>query len=81
VSLDTPLTYCDRMRIRRPGDMRCAIGPHVDGGSIERWEDPIYRSVYDEILKGDWEGFDAWDIDKRVGAVQDMYDGPGNVSR
>lgn len=65
VSLLTPLTYADRLRIRHPGDAKFALGPHMDGGSVERWEDPEYRMVYDEILKGRWEEFDAWNIGAR----------------
>jgi hypothetical protein len=34
----------------------------MDGGSVERWEDEGYRRVYEEILRGRWEGFDAWEI-------------------
>jgi hypothetical protein len=34
----------------------------MDGGSIERWEDEGYRSVYGKILEGRWEDFDAWEI-------------------
>jgi hypothetical protein len=54
ISLDTPVTY--------PGDAKFALGPHMDGGSVERWEDGDYREVYERILKGDWENFDAWNI-------------------
>lgn len=39
ISLTTPISYYDRLRIRQPGDARFALGPHVDGGSLERWED------------------------------------------
>lgn len=60
ISLATPLVYADRLRIRNPGDAKFALGPHMDGGSIERWEDPDYRMVFDKILKGQWEEFDAW---------------------
>lgn len=62
ISLITPVTYADRLRIRHPGDAKFALGPHMDGGSVERWEDQDYRDVYSSILKGDWENFDAWDI-------------------
>ncbi|KAK9246399.1 hypothetical protein V1506DRAFT_535444 [Lipomyces tetrasporus] len=34
-----PLIYADRLRIRLPGDAQFTLGPHIDGGSIERWED------------------------------------------
>jgi len=62
VSLVTPLTYADRLRIRHPGDAKFALGPHMDGGSVERWEDENYRKVYKEILTGNWEDFDAWNM-------------------
>ncbi|KAJ9123223.1 hypothetical protein QFC22_001418 [Naganishia vaughanmartiniae] len=77
VSFSTPLTYCDRLRIRRPGDSRFALGAHVDGGSVERWEDPKYRSSYKAILEGRWTEHDAWDIGGRPTAKQNLYDGPG----
>lgn len=35
------------------GDRSFTLGPHVDGGSTERWEDEEYRKVYrvlEEIL-------------------------------
>src|SRR5689334_6837050 len=38
ISLRTPLSYADRLRIRQPGDAQFALGPHQDGGSVERWE-------------------------------------------
>jgi hypothetical protein len=56
------LTYADRLRIRHPSDAKFALGPHMDGGSVERWEDERYRSVYGEILRGRWEAFDAWQM-------------------
>ncbi|KAL1413606.1 hypothetical protein Q8F55_001381 [Vanrija albida] len=78
VSLSSPLTYADRLRIRHPGDSRFALGPHMDGGSIERWEDATYRSVYADILAGRWEAFDAFsEIEARAAAKQNMYDGAG----
>jgi len=40
VSTTTPVSYYDRLRIRFPGDSVFALGPHIDGGSLERWEDP-----------------------------------------
>lgn len=78
VSLSQPLTYCDRLRIRLPGDAKFALGPHVDGGSVERWEDPHYRSAYRAILQGHWRDHDAWDIGGRPLANMNLYDGPGS---
>lgn len=80
VSLSTPVTYVDRLRIRHPGDAQFALGPHADGGSVERWEDETYRKVYQSCLEGRWEEFDAWTIRERALANQNMYDGPGAVS-
>jgi hypothetical protein len=77
VSLTQPLTYCDRLRVRHPGDARFALGPHMDGGSVERWEDPMYRSVYERILAGKWDEYDAFEIEHRVRANQNLYEGPG----
>ncbi|KIR53534.1 hypothetical protein I315_04128 [Cryptococcus gattii Ru294] len=77
VSLHTPLTYADRFRIRHPGDAQFALGPHADGGSVERWEDETYRKVYQSCLEGKWEEYDAWTIGERALAKQSMYEGPG----
>lgn len=77
VSLSTPISYFDRLRIRQPGDSKFALGPHVDGGSIERWEDPSYRSCYKNILnsgaKSNWRDHDPFDVSPRLHANQDMY--------
>ncbi|BFZ62860.1 hypothetical protein YB2330_003970 [Saitoella coloradoensis] len=80
--LDTtqPLTYLDRLRIRTPGDTSFALGPHIDGGGVERWEDPGYRSLYTPILSGDWEAYDPYNASARLGVEMDMYDGAGACS-
>lgn len=80
ISTHVPLTYCDRLRIRKPGDAQFALGPHCDGGSVERWEDPLYRSSYKAILDGRWRDHDCWDLGSRARANMSMYDGPGSVS-
>lgn len=72
VSLTSPLLYSDRLRIRTPGDKSFALGPHMDGGSIERWEDPVYRQVYERILTGNWEQYDAWEMGKHRIANMDI---------
>jgi hypothetical protein len=38
ISTEHPVSYADRLRIRQPGDAGFALGAHVDGGSVERWE-------------------------------------------
>lgn len=82
LSTEQPLTYVDRLRIRQPGDAGFALGPHVDGGSVERWEKTGYGAgkVYDPIFEGKWEQFDPWESSTRLGAKQDLYNGAGACS-
>ncbi|KAL5338999.1 hypothetical protein BJX70DRAFT_398196 [Aspergillus crustosus] len=80
ISTRNPLSYADRLRIRQPGDGKFTLGPHVDGGSLERWEDPEYASVYSKILHGEWEDYDAWDAKHRLAAKMDLYNGAGACS-
>ncbi|RMD43477.1 hypothetical protein DV735_g1644, partial [Chaetothyriales sp. CBS 134920] len=75
-----PVTYADRLRIRKPGDAKFALGPHTDGGSVERWEDQEYSRVYSKILQGKWEEYDPFDARHRIGATMDMYNGGGACS-
>ncbi|KAL1846025.1 hypothetical protein VTK73DRAFT_376 [Phialemonium thermophilum] len=82
VSLSQPLIYADRLRIRQPGDAVFALGPHQDGGSLERWEADGYGrgGVYDAVFEGGWERYDPWDVAGRVDAVTNLYDGLGACS-
>lgn len=81
-STQQPLNYADRFRIRQPGDAGFALGPHVDGGSVERWEENGYGKghVYDKIFEGQWERFDPWELSTRLEASQDLYNGAGACS-
>lgn len=86
VSTSHPISYADRLRLRQPGDTQFALGPHIDGGSVERWEEGGYglggngKGVYSEIWKGNWEHYDPWDADVRLGVVSDLYQGVGACS-
>ncbi|KAJ4251072.1 hypothetical protein NW762_011723 [Fusarium torreyae] len=82
VSTQQPLMYVERLRIRQPGDAGFALGPHVDGGSIERWEDAGYGKgrVFDDIFRGAWEDFDPWETSGRIDAVSDLYHSAGSCS-
>lgn len=82
ISLHTPLSYADRLRIRQPGDAKFALGPHQDGGSVERWETDGYGrgGVYDDVFRGEWESYDPFDARGRVTAVTDLYNGLGACS-
>ncbi|KAG6382200.1 hypothetical protein JVT61DRAFT_851 [Boletus reticuloceps] len=79
IDFTTPISYFDRLRIRTPGDRSFALGPHIDGGSVERWEDTAFRRVWTKILCGGqsgWESFDPFDATWRVNAKQDLYNAP-----
>ena len=52
----------------------------MDGGSLERWEDPEYSRVYHKILEGCWEEYDAFDAKHRIKAKMDLYNGAGACS-
>ena len=54
----------------------------VDNGSLERWELDGYGrcGLYDEIFKGNWETYNAWDPAGRINATSDLYNGAGACS-
>ncbi|SMR50805.1 unnamed protein product [Zymoseptoria tritici ST99CH_1E4] len=82
ISSSHPMIYADRLRMRMPGDAKFALGPHVDGGSCERWEPDGYGrgKVYEEIWKGNWENYDPWESSCRIPVVSDLYQGVGACS-
>lgn len=82
ISTSHPVVYADRLRIRQPGDAGFALGPHVDSGSCERWEEKGYGRgwVYDEIFRGNWEAFDPWESSCRLSVVSNLYNGAGGSS-
>lgn len=80
VDLNTPLTYADRFRIRHPGVQWDAHPPHVDGGGIERWEDPTFRKCFEDLLSGDWRDHDPYDLENRINARSSMYGRVGQAT-
>jgi hypothetical protein len=82
ISSSHPLIYADRLRIRQPGDSGFALGPHVDGGSLERWEEGGYGKgrVYEKIFEGKWEEYDPWESSCRIDIESDLYNGAGACS-
>ncbi|KAI0401536.1 hypothetical protein F4802DRAFT_609372 [Xylaria palmicola] len=54
----------------------------VDNGSLERWELDGYGrcGLYEEIFKGNWEAYNAWDPAGRINATSDLYNGAGACS-
>lgn len=57
---DRQCNYADRVRRREPGDTSLGLSAHCDGGSIERWCDPNFQRVYQEVFFGDVEKYDAF---------------------
>lgn len=82
ISTSQPLAYADRVRIRQPGDAGFALGPHVDGGGVERWEPAGYGKgqVYDKVWQGNWQEYNPWEASCRVSTVTDLYSGAGACS-
>lgn len=82
VSSNHPVAYADRMRMRRPGDTSLGSAPHVDNGSVERWEPDGYgrAGTYADVFRGRWEDYDPWESSARLGATSDLYNGAGSCS-
>src|SRR5580698_7827401 len=58
---DQAPAYADRIRRRPPRASSLGLSPHVDGGSVERWLGPNFRSVYRHVFSGDWQKYNAFD--------------------
>jgi Protein of unknown function (DUF1479) len=63
---DRQCTYADRLRRRQPGDKSLGLSPHMDAGTVERWVDPGYQKVYENVFAGDWRGYDPFDATHRL---------------
>jgi hypothetical protein len=63
---DRQCTYADRLRRRQPGDKSLGLSPHMDAGTVERWIDPGYQKVYENVFAGDWRGYDPFDATHRL---------------
>lgn len=70
-----PLSYADGVRIRPPGVNFMGLGPHIDAGSLSRWADPTYHSVYAAVFSGNPELLDNYDLTLRKTANQAMFPG------
>ncbi|KAF7317164.1 hypothetical protein HMN09_00451300 [Mycena chlorophos] len=80
VDLKTPLSYADRFRIRHPGGDWDRHPPHIDGGSIERWEDDKMRQCFKHILDGRWREHDPYVLEPRIEARTSLYRRPNQSS-
>ena len=67
---DQQFNYADRLRRREPGDRSLGLSPHCDGGSIERWCDPGYQRVYEEVFFGKVENYDPFRAAGRTGTSE-----------
>lgn len=63
---DKQCTYADRVRRRQPGDKTLGLSPHMDHGTVERWIDPGYQKIYEDVFAGDWRRFDPFDATHRL---------------
>ncbi|KAL4872567.1 hypothetical protein BDV12DRAFT_193286 [Aspergillus spectabilis] len=74
LDLSSQVVYPDRFRICYPSkDAEYTLPPHLDSGAIERWEDTENRANYEAIFTGNWQAWDAWKADRRIGAKSDLY--------
>ncbi|KAF5367135.1 hypothetical protein D9758_003872 [Tetrapyrgos nigripes] len=80
VDLSTPLTYADRFRIRHAQTTWDTFPPHIDGGAIERWEDPAFRTCFDDIFSGNWRKHDPYALSGRLNARSSLYQRPNQAS-
>ncbi|KAK1228853.1 hypothetical protein PQX77_008095 [Marasmius sp. AFHP31] len=79
VDLSTPLSYADRFRIRHPGG-HWAHSRSITGGTIERWEDPAFRTCFSNILSGNWRSHDPYELGGRLNARASIYQRPNQAS-
>lgn len=80
ISLKQNVMYADRLRIRQPGDVMFSLGPHADGGSLERWVDKEYSLCYTPIFEGRYEEFDPYDCTHRVNTNMEYYESSGSCN-
>jgi hypothetical protein len=69
------LSYADGVRIRPPGIAFRGLGPHIDAGSLARWADPTYQSVYSAVFSGKPEELDNYEMSVRQNADQAVFEG------
>ncbi len=57
---DLDYAYADRTRRRAPGDTTLGLSPHMDAGSYERWVDPAFQKIYENIFNGRFDQYHPW---------------------
>lgn len=74
-SFAAPLAYADACRIRPPGIPFTGLGPHIDAGSLCRWEEPQYQKTYEKVWSGKVEEYDPYDLTVRKWANPAFHPG------
>ena len=64
------LSYADRIRRREPGDNSLGLSPHCDAGSVERWIDPSYQKIYNDIFADRFKNFNPFDAKFRDRTIE-----------
>ncbi len=64
------LSYADRVRRREPGDNSLGLSPHCDAGSVERWVDPSYQKIYNDIFADKFKNFNPFDAKYRDKTIE-----------
>ena len=73
VDLTQPLTYNDRLRMRKP-DQKSALAAHMDSGTLSRWADPISsKETFKSIFQGKWEEYDPFCVNGRGVTLLDEH--------
>ncbi|EXJ79536.1 hypothetical protein A1O3_07815 [Capronia epimyces CBS 606.96] len=75
-----PLLYADAVRKRPAGSPFLGLGPHIDGGSLCRWADPVYKKAYHPVFAGNPEEVDVYDLDARKNVKFDLFPGRAHTS-
>lgn len=57
---DLDYSYADRTRRRAPGDTSLGLSAHMDAGSFERWVDPAFQKIYENVFNGQLNEYDPW---------------------
>ncbi|EAQ93462.1 hypothetical protein CHGG_01697 [Chaetomium globosum CBS 148.51] len=82
VTTSFPISYADRMVLRKGDGLEDGFCARVDGGSVERWEPDGYgrAGTYKDIFQGRWEDYDPWESSTRLGVTSDLYHKAGACS-
>ena len=72
VDLTKPLTYNDRLRMRKP-DQKSKLAAHMDSGTLSRWADPVSQGTFGLIYQGKWEEYDPFCVNGRGMTLLDEH--------